>query len=183
MIGYPSSHQHALSRPVEVSVNTYQCSEPVQHTPSLDNCEVTEKRQSVWSAFWLEERPQAHVSPLCTFARRVLQQLLALRRRLLTRTQSMWAATNSACRRIRELAPFPCDSQGQPDIEKQFFRETKTSSLRSTLPTTTPAFGRRHSGNRFRRSRKTMGLKPGLSYKAEAMQQTRHSKASNHFSH
>ncbi|KKZ65513.1 hypothetical protein EMCG_08652 [[Emmonsia] crescens] len=69
MIGYPSSHQHAISRPVEASVNAYQCSELVQHTPLLDNCEAAEKRLSVWSAFWLEGRPQAHVLPHCTFAK------------------------------------------------------------------------------------------------------------------
>ncbi|EGE86629.2 hypothetical protein BDDG_09576 [Blastomyces dermatitidis ATCC 18188] len=97
MTGYPSSHQHALSRPVKLSVNTYQWSEPVQHTPSLDDCEAAEKRQSVWSAFWLEEGPKAHVSPHCSFAKRFLQQLSALKQKFLSCVQSMWAAINSAC--------------------------------------------------------------------------------------
>ncbi|EQL33187.1 hypothetical protein BDFG_04634 [Blastomyces dermatitidis ATCC 26199] len=78
MIGNPSPHQHTISRPAE-GVNAYQCSEPVQHTPSLDDCKAAAKRQSVWSAFWLEERPQAHALPHCTFAERSLQQLSVLK--------------------------------------------------------------------------------------------------------
>ncbi|OJD20140.1 hypothetical protein ACJ73_08524 [Blastomyces percursus] len=58
-----------------------------------------------------EERPQAHVSPLRTFASRVLQQLSALKRKL--RRQSMWAATNSAGRRtVITLGPISRNSSG-----------------------------------------------------------------------
>ncbi|KMU88290.1 hypothetical protein CIHG_06087 [Coccidioides immitis H538.4] len=101
MTGYPSSHQYTSSRPAEVRLDTYLFLELLQHIPTLDNYEAAEKCQSIWSAFfWLEERPQPHVSSLCTFTSRVLQQLSALRQKLLSCMQSMWAATNSVCQRI-----------------------------------------------------------------------------------
>lgn len=68
-----------------------------------EDYEAEEKRQSVWSIFWLEEGPEPHVLPRRTFAKQSLQQLSALKRKFFSCVQSMWAAIISACWRISAI--------------------------------------------------------------------------------
>ncbi|OJD19900.1 hypothetical protein AJ78_00094 [Emergomyces pasteurianus Ep9510] len=88
MTGYPISHEQTFSGPADVRSNACLCLKPLEHNPTLNHCEAVEKRQSVWSVFWLEERLQPHVSTLCAFARLALLQLSGIKRKIRLRIQS-----------------------------------------------------------------------------------------------
>ncbi|OAT03176.1 uncharacterized protein BDCG_17964 [Blastomyces dermatitidis ER-3] len=68
----------------------------------------------LWSVFfWLEERPQAHVSPHCTFAKRSLQQLSTLKRKFLSCVQRIHRRGMSIISKFYELGCTYIDCDGR----------------------------------------------------------------------
>ncbi|OJD19014.1 hypothetical protein ACJ73_08673 [Blastomyces percursus] len=107
MVEYPSSHQHTSTEPAEGTLRIIFSSEPLQNAAALDDFEASERHQSVWSDFFGSEgRPQANTLQARTVRSWVLQQLSALKQKLLSRMQRMWAAASSAWRRINRKALY-----------------------------------------------------------------------------
>ncbi|OJD15993.1 hypothetical protein ACJ73_08921 [Blastomyces percursus] len=101
MAEYPSSHQYTSTEPTEGTLRIIFSSEPLQNAATLDDFEASKRHQSVWSDFFEPEgRPQANTLQSRTVRSCVLQQLSALKQKLLSRMRKMRASTNSACRKI-----------------------------------------------------------------------------------